>query len=66
MDPTQKHKNVLDKIEEFFDDKASEFGATHQAADYNSIESQEIRFRQLLKVIDTSHPFSILFLHLCP
>jgi len=60
MDPTQKHRNVLNKIEEFFDDRASEFGATHQAADYNSIESQEIRFQQLIKVIDTSHPFSVL------
>lgn len=60
MDPTKKHRKVLKKIEDFFDTKASQFGATHQAADYNSVESQEIRFQQLLKVINSTQPFSLL------
>ena len=50
----------LDKIKTYFTDKLNEHGATHKSVDYNSTESQEARFFQLLKVIDASRRYSLL------
>ena len=41
----------LDPTRNFFRQKLEKHGATSQAMDYNSIQSQEIRFEQLAKVI---------------
>ncbi len=60
MDPRKTHKNLLKDVQKFFDNKVQEFGASHEAVDYNSKESQEIRFIQLLKIIDTEKSFSII------
>jgi SAM-dependent methyltransferase len=60
MDPIKKHKNILGDVKDFFDEKVVEFGATHEAADYNSKKSQDIRFQQLLKIIVSQELFSIL------
>ena len=40
---------------QYYASKFNEFGATHRGADWNSIESQELRFTQLLKVHDYGH-----------
>jgi SAM-dependent methyltransferase len=50
----------LDKVKSYFADKLNEHGATHRGVDYNSTESQEARFFQLLKVIDASQKYSLL------
>ena len=50
----------LDKVKSYFTDKLNEHGATHKGVDYNSTESQEARFFQLLKVIDASQRYSLL------
>ena len=50
---------ILHPVERYYTAKVAEHGATAQGVDWNSQESQELRFSQLLKVADTSRPFSI-------
>ena len=52
--------SAMDKIKNYFAQKLEEHGPTHLGVDYNSTESQEIRFYQLLKVIGTSIRYSLL------
>jgi hypothetical protein len=52
-------KNI-NKVKDYFKEKFEKFGATPQGEDWNSIESQVTRFDQLIKVIDTSQPYSII------
>ena len=54
VDETQK------RLGEYFTEKLDEFGATPKGVDYNGPESQELRFEQLVKVIDPSRPFSVI------
>jgi len=54
MDETQK------KLSDYFAGKLDEFGATPRGVDYNGSESQELRFVQVLKVIDASRPYALL------
>jgi SAM-dependent methyltransferase len=54
VDETQK------RLGEYFSEKLDEFGATPKGVDYNGPESQELRFEQLVKVIDPSGPFSVI------
>ena len=50
----------LSKVIAYFTEKLATYGATPRGADWNSIASQEIRFAQLIKVIDTSSKYSLL------
>lgn len=50
----------LGKIKDYFTEKLQTHGATPRGVDYNSIESQEVRFFQLIKVIDASKKYSLL------
>ena len=50
----------LNKVKSYFTNKLNEHGATHRGVDYNSTESQEMRFFQLLKVINASQKYSLL------
>ena len=50
----------LDKVKNYFIGKLNEHNATHRGVDWPSVESQEIRFSQLLYVIDTREVFSLL------
>jgi SAM-dependent methyltransferase len=50
----------LNNVEKYFSDKLKAHGATHLGVDYNSTESQEKRFFQLTKVIDTTRKYSLL------
>jgi SAM-dependent methyltransferase len=52
-------KAILDEVRQYYDGKLGAFGATPKGADWNSLESQELRFRQLLQVCDRSGTFSI-------
>ena len=48
------------KLNQYFSEKLSKFGATPQGVDYNGSEAQERRFTQLVKIIDPSRPFSVI------
>jgi hypothetical protein len=50
----------LNKVKNYFTEKLEQHGATHRGVDYNSTESQHIRFHQLIKVIDSSVEYSLL------
>jgi SAM-dependent methyltransferase len=52
--------NDLSKVKNYFIEKLDAHGATHRGVDYNSVESQEARFFQLTKVIDSSKKYSLL------
>lgn len=54
MDETQK------KLDEYFSEKLTAFGATPKGVDYNGPEAQQRRFEQLVKVIDSSKPFTVI------
>lgn len=51
---------MLDKINNYFTQKVKEHGAAPKGVDWNSVESQEIRFQQICKIIDTNGHFSLL------
>src|SRR5687767_1565426 len=51
---------VLDTIAQYYTSKLRTHGATPQGVDWNSEESQELRFNQVLKVINVVEPFSVL------
>ncbi len=50
----------LNKVKNYFAKKLEQHGATYRGVDYNSSEAQEIRFRQLTKVIEASAEYSLL------
>lgn len=50
----------LGKIQAYFAEKLKTHGATPAGVDYNSLEAQEIRFGQLLKIIDARRPYALL------
>jgi SAM-dependent methyltransferase len=50
----------LGKIKDYFTEKLETHGATPRGVDYNSVESQEARFFQLIKVIDASKKYSLM------
>src|SRR5574341_647811 len=55
-------KNVpnLDQVKSYFNKRIQEHGASPRGSDWNSEVSQNTRFDQLLKVIETPEPFSLL------
>ncbi len=53
-------KDNMDSIQGYFQQRLDQHGATPQGADWNSVESQEIRFEQLTKVIEVKTDFTIL------
>lgn len=55
-----KIEETQKKLNEYFSEKLEHFGATSKGVDYNGPEAQERRFAQLVKVIDTSRPFSVI------
>jgi SAM-dependent methyltransferase len=53
-------ENALKKYKAYFTEKIETHGADPKGVDYNGFEAQEIRFEQLIKVIDPSAAFSII------
>ena len=51
---------AIKTYKDYFNDKIEKHGATPKGVDYNGPEAQEIRFEQLVKVIDPSKPFSVI------
>ena len=50
----------LNDIRNYFDDKLQQFGSTPQGVDYNSPHSQEHRFAQLIRILNSNNPYSLL------
>lgn len=50
---------ILCEVAEYYTSKLAEHGETPRGVDWNGNESQELRFEQLCKIIDTSSHFSI-------
>ncbi len=48
------------EVKAYYDNKIETFGTTPQGVDWNSIESQELRFDILSKVIDNNNHFTVL------
>ncbi len=51
---------ILDSINIYYTKKIKEYGLTPKGVDWNSTESQKLRFEQLCKVIEPIEYFSIL------
>ena len=49
---------IWEKVRQYYDQKLETYGATPRGVDWNSPESQELRFEQLLKVCDRTGTFS--------
>lgn len=48
------------QAKQYFEDRLTTHGATARGVDWNSETAQELRFSQLIKVIDPAQPFSLL------
>jgi hypothetical protein len=55
-----KINDVQKKLNQYFAEKLTTFGATPKGVDYNGPEAQEKRFEQLVRVIDPSQPFTVI------
>jgi SAM-dependent methyltransferase len=54
-------QNILEEVNKYYTDKVNTFGATPKGVDWNGEESQQLRFKELLKIIDPSRGhFSVL------
>ena len=50
----------LDDVRKYFDKRVQDHGFSARGSDWNSTESQYLRFDQLIKVVEGREPFSIL------
>jgi len=50
---------VLDAVRRYYSGKIVEHGPTARGVDWNDEASQELRFEQLLKLLDSSSPFTV-------
>lgn len=59
---SQSHEHILKRVSDYYTEKVTTHGPVHRGVDWNSTESQEMRFRQMLKVVDTDSdaPFSLI------
>jgi len=53
-------ENALKTYKAYFTEKLETHGAAPKGVDYNGFEAQEIRFEQLIKVINPSAAFSVM------
>ena len=51
---------ILGEVDRFFTDKLRQHGPTPRGVDWNTAEAQELRFAELLRIVDRPGPFSIL------
>jgi SAM-dependent methyltransferase len=53
-------EDTLQEVLDYFHGKLTAHGPTPQGVDWNSPQSQKIRFEQIVRIIDPKHPFTIL------
>ena len=51
---------MLDAVQRYYSEKVVEHGPTAKGADWSDAASQELRFEQLLKVVEATSPFTII------
>ena len=51
--------DILSRVQEYYDEKIRAHGATARGVDWKSPESQQLRFAQLVKLIDHTRPFTV-------
>ena len=51
--------DILEKISNYYSEKISQHGDMHRGVDWNSEESQKLRFAQLCKVLPKEEEFSV-------
>src|ERR1051326_4252833 len=54
-----EHNEILARVDNYYTDKVKAHGPIHSGVDWNSAESQHLRFEQLLKLVDNTQPFSL-------
>jgi len=54
-----RFNKIPDGVRQYYSGKIETYGATPRGVDWNSLESQELRFEQLLKICDRTTAFSI-------
>lgn len=52
-------KNILSEVSNYYSDKITKHGTTPLGVDWNNSDGQEIRFKQLTKIISSSDSFTI-------
>jgi len=50
----------LHKVKNYFSEKLDQYGASPLGVDWNSVESQELRFSQVMKVVDPGQKYALL------
>ncbi len=58
--PDMGFEKMLDGVDKYYTDKILTYGATAQGVDWNSEDSQILRFEQLLKVCSKHSDFSLI------
>jgi SAM-dependent methyltransferase len=53
-------EQILEAVERYYSGRFAEHGATARGVDWNSAESQEIRFAQLARACPADRPFTLL------
>jgi SAM-dependent methyltransferase len=53
------HEEILDRVESYYSGRFAEHGTTARGVDWNSTESQQTRFAQLLRVCEGDDDFSL-------
>ena len=53
------YDRIRESVQQYYGEKIKAHGATAQGVDWNSPESQRLRFVQLLKLVDRSRCFTI-------
>ena len=52
-------ESILSRVQQYYDEKIRTHGPTARGVDWNSLDSQQLRFAQLLKVIDQNRAFTV-------
>jgi SAM-dependent methyltransferase len=52
--------SILGNVENYYNDKLKTHGATPKGVDWNSTETQFMRFKQLMQICDLNQPFTLM------
>jgi hypothetical protein len=50
----------LEELREYFADKLNTYGLTPRAVDWNSVQAQELRFAQLIRIVQSEDAYSLI------
>ena len=53
-------KKIINKVDQYYSEKISEFGTTSKGVDWNGEESHYLRFEQLTKILTKNKDFTLL------